>query len=1090
MTDDEHEYEISDFYDAIEEIGRPVLTADEVARVLDCSHEEANRILEKLADERDVARLDVENDPVVWFPTEWERLADRERIVVFPKRREIIADQPEQFTRAQLSQFAHLTDTTPTGGYSYQVRQEDIWSAPYESLDDLMRTVRQVLPEPSPDLEEFIEGQWKRAKQFRLYTHEDGYVVLQAASDDLMGNVARQKLNEDHLRAPIADDESWVAEDKVAEVKRILYEAGYPVQDERELETGDELPVKCALDLRDYQREWVEEFIDLKSGVLVGPPGSGKTVAAMGVLEAVAGETLILVPGRELAGQWHDELLAHTNLTPEQVGEYHGGEKNVRPVTIATYQTAGMDRHRQLFDQRRWGLIVYDECLTGETIVETKGGKTTFERVDEEYELEDGWTTDVEMDVRTFNPRTNEFEWDTVTGVYKTEAPVQRIETNTGKTLRASPGHTHVIFDPETGELREQTGIDEGDFLVQPFPKPSEREGIDTKPEYQKYPRVELLGWFIGDGHLNKYRDIKFAFARHAEEQIGIVKSLCDALGAEYSIFDNSRGDKTLWAPKLQDRLNWNGAPGNKAATVTAPDESYTWPKQKTGAFLRGLFDAEGSVDAKSRIEFNTTSRSLAADVELLLQKLGILTRRITIERENKAHNTLYRLTIPSFYGPRFDRYVGFRLQHKSSRVDTGTSPAIGLPVGPFLKSIKNDLDCTNAKLGEMAGVSGITLGDVICGSYRLGQHRLQTLASSLHEYADSSRDDIVELREEYDITYEHLAQRLGSSTGGVYGRLERNESEAVNELRQTVEEKKQIAKEHARTIETVSNLHIEEVTNVKAEPTETVYDFETESHTFIADGFLTHNCQHIPSRVFRRSANLQSKHRLGLSATPVREDDKEKDIFTLIGPPIGTDWDALFEAGFVAEPEVEIRYVGWDDETYHGEYATADGRGKRQIAAMNPAKLDEIRFLLAEHPTSKALVFVEYLEQGDQIAEALGVPFLSGKMRHPERERHLQAFRDGREDTLVISRVGDEGIDLPDAEIAIVASGLGGSRRQGAQRAGRTMRPAGRARMYVLATRGTREEEFARQQLRHLASKGIRIQETVLDERDEQEEQ
>lgn len=606
MTDDEHEYEISDFYDAIEEIGRPVLTADEVARVLDRSHEDANRALERLRDERDVARLDVENDPVVWFPTEWERLADRERIVVFPKRREIVADQPEQFTRAQLSQFAHLTDTTRAGSYSYQVRQEDIWSAPYDSLDNLMRTVRQVLPEPSPDLEAFIEGQWKRAKQFRLYTHEDGYVVLQAASDDLMGNVARQKLNDNHLRAPIADDESWVAEDKVAEVKRILYEAGYPVQDERELETGDELPVECALSLRDYQREWVEEFIDLKSGVLVGPPGSGKTVAAMGVLEAVSGETLILVPGRELAGQWRDELLTHTDLTREQVGEYHGGEKNVRPVTIATYQTAGMDRHRQLFDQRRWGLIVYDEC-------------------------------------------------------------------------------------------------------------------------------------------------------------------------------------------------------------------------------------------------------------------------------------------------------------------------------------------------------------------------------------------------------------------------------------------------------------------------------------------------QHIPSRVFRRSANLQSKHRLGLSATPVREDDKEKDIFTLIGPPIGTDWDALFEAGFVAEPEVEIRYVGWDEETYQGEYANADGRGKRQIAATNPAKLDEIRFLLAEHPTSKALVFVEYLEQGDRIAEALDVPFLSGQMRHPERERHLQAFRDGREDTLVISRVGDEGIDLPDAEIAIVASGLGGSRRQGAQRAGRTMRPAGRARMYVLATRGTREEEFARQQLRHLASKGIRIQETVLDERDEE---
>ncbi|MFW6318321.1 MAG: helicase-related protein, partial [Halorubrum sp.] len=134
---------------------------------------------------------------------------------------------------------------------------------------------------------------------------------------------------------------------------------------------------------------------------------------------------------------------------------------------------------------------------------------------------------------------------------------------------------------------------------------------------------------------------------------------------------------------------------------------------------------------------------------------------------------------------------------------------------------------------------------------------------------------------------------------------------------------------------------------------------------------------------------------------------------------------------------------------------------------------------------------------QGEAIAEALDVPFISGETPHRERAELFRRFREeGDEggaggaaraigadgdgiDTLVVSRVGDEGIDLPNAEVAIVASGLGGSRRQGSQRAGRTMRPAGSALVYVLATRGSSEEEFAQRQLRHLARKGVRVRET-----------
>ncbi|WP_255195729.1 DEAD/DEAH box helicase [Halorarius litoreus] len=585
------------FYDALESFGRPVVTASEVARDLGCSQTEALAALEQLAATGRIQSADVERDPTVWFPSDYKETADRERVVVFPKRREVVVDQPSQFTRAQLSQFSHLADANREEGYIYEVRQEDVWSAPYDQFEGLQRTMRQALGQRSENLEEWVRGQWERARKFRLYTHDDGYTVLEAKSADLMGNIAKQELEEGQLRALISDTEAWIADDSVADVKRALYEAGYPVLDTRHLETGDDLPVELRVDLRDYQQEWVSRFIEKRSGILVGPPGSGKTVAAMGVMAAIEGETLVLVPGRELAAQWKETILEHTSLSAEQVGEYHGGTKQIRPVTIATYQTAGMDRHRHLFDDRKWGLIVYDEV-------------------------------------------------------------------------------------------------------------------------------------------------------------------------------------------------------------------------------------------------------------------------------------------------------------------------------------------------------------------------------------------------------------------------------------------------------------------------------------------------HHIPAPIHRRSADLQAKHRLGLSATPIREDDKQQEIFTLIGPPIGTNWAALFDAGYVAEPEIEIRLVPWADDDDAAEYGDAVGHEKRKAAAENPAKVREIQAILHDHPGAKALIFVEYIEQGEAIAEALSAPFVSGEMPHARRRKLFDEFRNGPREVLVVSRVGDEGIDLPGAEVAIAASGLGGSRRQGAQRAGRTMRPVGKARMYVLATRATEEEDFARSRTRHLQGKGIRVRE------------
>ena len=1066
--------DVDEFYDVLESVGRPVVTASEVARALGLSQAAASEALTQLS--AGVENVDVEADPVVWYPTDWREATRRQHVVVFPKRREVVVDRPEQFTRAQLSQFATLVTTNGEEGYVYEVREEDVWNAPYGSLADLLGTVRRVLGEHEA-LEEFVESQWERARKFRLFTHEDGYVVLEARSDDLMGNIARQKLDESVLRAPISDTESWVAEEKTAELKRTLYEAGYPVQDDRDLERGDPLDAELELTLRDYQREWVDRFLEAKSGVLVGPPGSGKTVAALGILAAIGGETLILVPSRELAAQWRDQLLEHTTLGQHQVGEYHGGEKVIAPVTIATYHTAGMARHRALFDERRWGLVVYDECLSPDTVLETPEGRTTFRELDQTYGFDDGWNRDVDIAVLTFCPDRGKYEWTDVDGVYRTTSEVHRIEVETGQTMRATPEHTHLVFEPETATIREQRGVKEGDYLIRPSPTPSHRSPADSRA----IARAELTGWFIGDGHMNEDGDGKFSFARRAAEPIGIIECLCDELDIEYSVYENPRKDLTIRVPKLAETLRWEGAESDKANTVRVPAASYRWADERIGALLRGLYDANGFVDQRCRIQFNTTSEWLASDVALLLQKLGITTRRVSIDRETEDNSTVYQLTIPSFYSNQFEEWIGFRLEAKSERIEQGSSPRLGGRIGSYLESLGADLGASNDPIDSMVGVSGRPIGDVVRSKYRLGKHRLDALVTALEEYAAPTPTDRSGARKQFDVSYEGLGTELGTSTGSVHGRPQQDDREAISAHERLGSDHQDHASEHAERLAVGKSLTVLEVTDVEVIGTGPVYDLETGTHDFLADGFLTHNCQHIPTEVFRRSTDLQSRHRLGLSASPVREDEKEEEIFTLVGPPIGTDWSALFDAGYVMEPEVEIRYVPWAEEAREA-YGSASGQEKRQLAATNPAKVDAVRRLLAEHPGLKSLVFVEYLDQGRAIADAIDVPFVSGEMRHAERERRLADFREGRLDTLVVSRVADEGLDLPEAGLAIVASGLGGSRRQGTQRAGRTMRPAGNALVYVLATRGTREEDFARNQLRHLSGKGVRVTEGEFD--------
>ncbi|MDY6761873.1 MAG: DEAD/DEAH box helicase [Candidatus Nanohaloarchaea archaeon] len=232
----------------------------------------------------------------------------------------------------------------------------------------------------------------------------------------------------------------------------------------------------------------------------------------------------------------------------------------------------------------------------------------------------------------------------------------------------------------------------------------------------------------------------------------------------------------------------------------------------------------------------------------------------------------------------------------------------------------------------------------------------------------------------------------------------------------------------------------------------------------------------HIPATVFRAAANLQSTRRIGLSASPVREDAKEKDIFTLIGPEIGGDWSLFFEKGHVIKPEVNILFVEWEGPEYRQQYEDADGIEKNIIASKNPKKEERLQELLERHGEEKVIVFADWIEQGEKLSREFDIPFVSGEMEHERREEILQEFRSGDRTRLIISRVGDEGLDIPDAEVGVVMSGQGGSRRQATQRAGRVMRPIGDAIMYFIATKGTVEEDFVNRQMELLREKGVSV--------------
>jgi DNA excision repair protein ERCC-3 len=231
-----------------------------------------------------------------------------------------------------------------------------------------------------------------------------------------------------------------------------------------------------------------------------------------------------------------------------------------------------------------------------------------------------------------------------------------------------------------------------------------------------------------------------------------------------------------------------------------------------------------------------------------------------------------------------------------------------------------------------------------------------------------------------------------------------------------------------------------------------------------------------LPAPIFRLTADIQATRRLGLTATLVREDGHEGDVFALVGPTrYQASWKALERAGWIAEATCsEVRIARKTEE--RTAYAQARRSEQARLAGESSGKLPAVQKLVAQHQGEQVLVIGQYLDQLRHIAHALGAPLISGQMPNAERSALYQRFRAGEIKLLVVSRVANLAVDLPDASVAIQVSGAFGSRQEEAQRLGRLLRPkanGAQAHFYTLVTQDTVEQAHAARRQRFLVEQG-----------------
>ncbi|WP_461418808.1 DNA repair helicase XPB [Gordonia sp. GN26] len=241
-----------------------------------------------------------------------------------------------------------------------------------------------------------------------------------------------------------------------------------------------------------------------------------------------------------------------------------------------------------------------------------------------------------------------------------------------------------------------------------------------------------------------------------------------------------------------------------------------------------------------------------------------------------------------------------------------------------------------------------------------------------------------------------------------------------------------------------------------------------------------------LPAPVFRMTADLQSRRRLGLTATLVREDGREGDVFSLIGPKrYDAPWKDIEAQGWIAPAEcIEVRVTLTDEERL--QYAVAEPEEKYKLCSTAHTKVNVVKAILNKHKGQQTLVIGAYIDQLEELGRELDCPVIQGSTKNKEREILFDRFRSGELQTLVVSKVANFSIDLPEASVAVQVSGTFGSRQEEAQRLGRLLRPkhdGGQAHFYSVVSRDTLDADYAAHRQRFLAEQGYAYRITDADD-------
>jgi len=619
--------------------------------------------------------------------------------------------------------------------------------------------------------------------------------------------------------------------------------------------------------LRDYQKRAWKMFLKTGAIGVFWSFGAGKSVFGLYALGKIKGKKLVVVPTITLKEQWEKRTEKYLSEDREN-------------IDIVTY--LGYDKVKD----NEYTLVVFDECLTGDTIVVLEdGGVKEIKNIKNDKVFEGGRTS---------------FEFSRKTNL------IYKIRSNFS-ILRTTHTHPHIIVRRKRDRHNNQWfKVNERDVRVC-FAKDLKIGDLFLIPE--KIPHTTKKNWtpeqlrFVGliacDGHIEKGKNvIKVAIRKEGEiEWVRdvFIKGINSFGVKKYWEFTNKRGDYTIGcsSKRLKTILyeKFKIPEGKKANEIDISNEIFYSPLESIKAFIDACFSSEGWIMVEKnntcRIYFSSTSLKFAHKFQLLLKKFGIHSW-LTIKKR-KGHHTVYNIHIGN--------------QDFNKLMD-------------LIKFSRKSLNIEKRNKGKFQNDKIIWKGK----KYRLAK--------------------ILEIK---------------------------NEKIATD-----------------------------------------VYDFSTETHKFVANGCLTHNCHHLPANTYVKLSTIKAKYRIGLSGSPFREDGRENYIFALTGFPIGLNWEELIQQKVVAVPKFRLYVV----KDYHEKMK----------------RLEE----LLKIPI-KTIIFCDAINLGKQISKRFGIPFVYG-----ETKDRLSTIKDS--DVVVVSRVGDEGISIGDIERVIEVAFLYGSRQQESQRFGRLM--------------------------------------------------